>query len=117
MHLNSSLPLPCGLQLGQHCSCLHCKHCLAGSHLTLLAHRSPREASEGFELLDLNDGALWDLTLRMMAYQPGDRISAREALQHPAFGRSALSRAVRNATNKAGEVIKVRHPLHCCALL
>ena len=69
--------------------------------------RSPREASEGFELLDLNDGALWDLTLRLMAYNPGDRISASEALQHPAFGRSALSRAVRTAVNAGGEALQV----------
>ena len=87
--------------------------------------RSPREASEGFELLDLNDGALWDLTLRLMAYNPSDRISASDALQHPAFGRSAISRAVQGVLNSTGKALKVGVGQHhterglagCCKML
>jgi serine/threonine protein kinase len=38
---------------------------------------------EGFELLDLDQGAGWDLLTKLMAYRPSDRLSAAAALDHP----------------------------------
>lgn len=47
--------------------------------------RSPKDVQEAFEMLDLDDGALWDLLCALMAYNPGDRPSAAQALRHPFF--------------------------------
>ncbi|KAG2452996.1 hypothetical protein HYH02_002333 [Chlamydomonas schloesseri] len=37
----------------------------------------------GFEALDADDGAGWDLLLRLLAYKPSDRPSAAAVLAHP----------------------------------
>ncbi|GLI62557.1 hypothetical protein VaNZ11_005225 [Volvox africanus] len=37
----------------------------------------------GFEALDADDGAGWDLLTRLLSYKPSDRPSASEALAHP----------------------------------
>lgn len=42
--------------------------------------------NEGFELLDLNGGAGWELLCSLMAYKPNDRLSAAEALLSPWLG-------------------------------
>lgn len=38
---------------------------------------------EGFELLSLNNDAGWDLLCQLLKLEPGERISANEALAHP----------------------------------
>jgi len=41
--------------------------------------------AEGFELLDLDDGAGWELLCSLMAYKPTDRLTAAGALASPFF--------------------------------
>ncbi|KAK9809673.1 hypothetical protein WJX73_003046 [Symbiochloris irregularis] len=72
--------------------------------------RNAREAAEGFEMLDLDDGVMWDLCKQLMAYKPGDRISSSKALQHPTFtSLSPLAALAKlgSAFNKAGQVMAV----------
>eukprot|EP00469_Lotharella_globosa_P017453 CAMPEP_0167821146 /NCGR_PEP_ID=MMETSP0112_2-20121227/6595_1 /TAXON_ID=91324 /ORGANISM="Lotharella globosa, Strain CCCM811" /LENGTH=627 /DNA_ID=CAMNT_0007722003 /DNA_START=2278 /DNA_END=4161 /DNA_ORIENTATION=- len=47
-----------------------------------------RQYDEGFKILDANDGAGWDLLRKLLAYEPKDRPTAAEALNHPFFGAS-----------------------------
>lgn len=42
-----------------------------------------KDMAEGFELLDKDGGAGWDLLTKLMAYKPSDRLSASAALAHP----------------------------------
>lgn len=51
-----------------------------------MEQRGSREAAQGFELLDLDGGAGWDLLQRLVAYDPGSRLSASQALNHRLFG-------------------------------
>lgn len=72
-----------------------------------MSKRPSRDYVEGFQLLDLDDGALWDLLKQLMAYQPNKRLTAAGALQHPAFGTGLIGRlnvilsSVGNAAEKA----------------
>ena len=43
----------------------------------------PRDLAEGFEVLDADGGAGWDLAKRLVAYKPGARLTAAAALRHP----------------------------------
>jgi hypothetical protein len=43
----------------------------------------PKELQEGFEVLEADGGAGWDLLTKLMAYKPSDRLTAAAALQHP----------------------------------
>lgn len=41
-----------------------------------------KELKEGFEMLDMDDGAGWDLMKRLLSYEPSNRPSAASALRH-----------------------------------
>ena len=58
----------------------------------VLSKRPSKEYLEGFQILDMDNGALWDLLKQLMAYEPSKRLSAAKALQHPAFGTGLLGR-------------------------
>eukprot|EP00955_Chlamydomonas_euryale_P080144 363384-Chlamydomonas_euryale.AAC.3 len=42
-----------------------------------------KEYADGLEMLDLDDGAGWDLLCQCMAFKPSNRPSARDAIGHP----------------------------------
>uniref|UniRef100_A0A7S3VTM9 Protein kinase domain-containing protein n=1 Tax=Dunaliella tertiolecta TaxID=3047 RepID=A0A7S3VTM9_DUNTE len=48
------------------------------------------EVAEGFEVLDLDNGAGWELLCSLMAYKPSERLSATEALLSPFVGSAPL---------------------------
>eukprot|EP00803_Ostreobium_quekettii_P001794 evm.model.scf_816.3 EVM.evm.TU.scf_816.3 scf_816:24362-31618(-) len=52
----------------------------------LMEGKNNREYTEGFELLDMNGRAGWDLVRRLLAYNPRKRPSASDALGHRWFG-------------------------------
>lgn len=52
----------------------------------ILSKRASRDYIEGFQLLDMNNKAMWDLLKQLMAYEPNKRLTAAAALQHQAFG-------------------------------
>lgn len=72
----------------------------------ILSKRPSKEYLEGFQIADMDDGAMWDLLKQLTAYSPGKRLSAAAALRHPAFGTGLLGRlnvlisTVGNATDK-----------------
>ncbi|GBG70956.1 hypothetical protein CBR_g8256 [Chara braunii] len=47
--------------------------------------RVAQEYKHGFEILDMDDGAGWDLVQKMVSYKGRQRISAGGALDHPYF--------------------------------
>lgn len=51
-----------------------------------------REYTEGFQMMDMDNGALWDLTKQLMAYEPSKRLSAASALTHEAFGKGLFGK-------------------------
>lgn len=52
---------------------------------------------EGFEVMDLERGAGWDLVTSLLAFQPQDRLTATQCLEHRWFsGAAASSDAVSN---------------------
>lgn len=51
---------------------------------------------EGFEILDLNNGAGWELLCSLLAYKPSDRPSASEALNNPWLGNKTLASSIAN---------------------
>jgi hypothetical protein len=59
---------------------------------SILSKRPSRDYLDGFQMLDLDDRALWDLLKQLMAYQPSKRLSAAGALRHRAFGTGLVSR-------------------------
>ena len=50
-----------------------------------------KDLLEGFEILDLDDGAAWNLLCDLMSYEPRKRPSATEALSSPMFDGDADS--------------------------
>jgi len=63
--------------------------------------------AEGFDILDLDDGAGWKLVCSLMVYKPVDRIYASEALLSPFFNSTGSSRgaSLTGATAAAKGVI------------
>eukprot|EP01025_Chloroclados_australasicus_P047244 TRINITY_DN5265_c0_g1_i1.p1 TRINITY_DN5265_c0_g1~~TRINITY_DN5265_c0_g1_i1.p1 ORF type:complete len:324 (+),score=42.83 TRINITY_DN5265_c0_g1_i1:103-972(+) len=45
--------------------------------------RSSAALAEGFALLDADNGAGWDLLCKLVTFKPENRLSARQALNHP----------------------------------
>ncbi len=43
-------------------------------------------------MMDLDQGALWDLLKQLMAYEPSRRLTAAGALRHRAFSSGVVSR-------------------------
>ena len=68
------------------------KHDLDRWRQALMSKRPSRDYVEGFQLLDLDDGAMWSLLKQLMAYEPNKRLTAAKALQHPAFGTGLIGR-------------------------
>lgn len=58
----------------------------------ILSKRPSREYQEAFQLLDRDNGAMWDLLQQLMAFEPNKRLTASAALQHPAFATGIFSR-------------------------
>ena len=67
-----------------------------------------RDYAEGFQMMDMDNGALWDLTKRLMAYDPSKRLSAAAALRHEAFGRGAVGQLNVVLARASAAVDKVR---------
>lgn len=73
---------------------------------SILSKRPSREYVEGFQVADMDNGAMWDLLKLLTAYDPSKRLSAAAALRHPAFGTGLIGRlnvllsSVGNATDK-----------------
>ena len=87
----------------------------------ILSKRPSREFVEGFQLADLDNGAVWDLLKLLTAYDPGRRLSAAAALRHPAFGTGLVGRlnvllsGVGSATDKVAVISAgIRRFLLCC---
>jgi len=53
-----------------------------------------KDWAEGFQCMDLYDGAGWDLACGLVQYAPEKRLSAQEALGHPAITASPLTKAL-----------------------
>ena len=51
-----------------------------------------KEYAEGFQIMDMDNGALWDLTKQLMAHDPRKRLSAAAALTHESFGRGIFGK-------------------------
>jgi len=60
---------------------------------------------EGFRVLDANNGAGWDLLKRLLAYDPKERPSAAEALNHPFFGERNVMGMVATLFSSTGKVL------------
>lgn len=79
----------------------------------ILSKRPSKEYIEGFQLVDMDDGAMWDLLKQLTAYAPGKRLSAASALRHPACGTGVIGRlnvilsSVGSATDRVS--------LDCCS--
>ena len=58
----------------------------------ILSKRPSREYVEGFQIADMDNGAMWDLLKLLTAYDPSKRLSAAAALRHPAFGTGIVGR-------------------------
>jgi len=56
-----------------------------------MEQKGSRETAEGFQLLDLEGGAGWDLLCRLVTYDPARRLSAAEAFSHRLFGGFGLN--------------------------
>jgi len=70
------------------------------------AQEKGRQYGEGFRILDANDGAGWDLLRKLLAYEPKDRPTAAEALNHPFFGASmSPMRVVNQAWSKTQKAL------------
>ena len=73
---------------------------------SILSKRPSREYVEGFQVADMDNGAMWDLLKLLTAYDPSRRLTAAAALRHPAFGTGLVGRlnvllsSVGNATDK-----------------
>lgn len=50
----------------------------------------PKDLEEGFQLLDSEGGAGWDLAAQLVAYNPDDRPTASQALVHPFIANSPV---------------------------
>ena len=68
------------------------------------ARRGGRDFAEGFEVLDLEGGAAWELAVALMQKAPRKRLGAEAALGSPLFGTSALGRSLGRALSAAGDV-------------
>lgn len=74
----------------------------------VLQKKGVKEYEEGFEVLDLDNGAAWDLICQLLEYEPTRRTSAAAALSHPLFGGGTLA-AVANTLSKVTAPLQVRH--------
>ena len=72
--------------------------------MLLQERRGGRDFVEGFEVLDLEGGAGWDLVVALMQKEPRKRLSAEAALGSPLFGSSAISRSLGAVLSRAGNV-------------
>jgi len=68
------------------------------------ARRGGRDFAEGFEVLDLEGGAAWELAVALMQKAPRKRLGAEAALGSPLFGTSALGRSLGRALSAAGDM-------------
>ena len=72
----------------------------------ILSKRPSKEYIEGFQIADMDNGAMWSLLKLLTAYDPSKRLSAAAALRHPAFGTGLIGRlnvvlsSVGSATDK-----------------
>ncbi|KAK9909952.1 hypothetical protein WJX75_009980 [Coccomyxa subellipsoidea] len=64
--------------------------------------RNSREYAEGFAMLDLDDGAPWDLVCSLMQAAPRKRLSASAAAAHPALG-GGITAALNSLSRRAGD--------------
>lgn len=64
--------------------------------------RHAKDAAEGFEVLNLDNGIMWDLCKLLMKYKPSERVSAPAALQHGVFNPLAPTRAFAKIAELAG---------------
>jgi len=74
---------------------------------SILSKRPSKEYLEGFQMLDLDERALWDLLKQLMAYEPSRRLSAAGALRHRAFRTGLVGRltgVLSNVGNVADQV-------------
>ena len=78
---------------------------------TVMAKKTmSKDYAEGFQMMDMDNGAMWDLTKQLMAYDPSKRLSAPAALRHEAFGTGMFGK-VNVVLAKASAVVdQVRTP-------
>lgn len=70
--------------------------------MALQERRNSKEYAEGFAMLDLDDGAPWDLVCSLMQAAPRKRLSASAAAAHPALG-GGITAALNSLLLRAGE--------------
>lgn len=73
--------------------------------------RNSREYAEGFAMLDLDDGAPWDLVCSLMQAAPRKRLSASAAAAHPALG-GGITAALNSLSRRAGDAADKVRPGH-----
>ncbi len=97
-HVNN-VPFNCALphRLVLHSGLIHQMACLV-----LQERRNSREYTEGFAMLDLDDGAPWDLVCSLMQAAPRKRLSASAAAAHPALG-GGITAALNSLSRRAGD--------------
>ena len=78
------------------------------------ARRGGRDFAEGFEVLDLEGGAAWEVVVALMQKAPRKRLGAEAALGSPLFGTSALGRSLGRALSAAGDVADQVRPRARC---
>jgi len=74
----------------------------ASSSSAASASSSSTSYAAGFELLDLDGGAGWELVCGLLALQPGDRLSAAAALRHPWLARAEGAEGLLSSSAVAG---------------
>eukprot|EP00873_Tetraselmis_striata_P010150 jgi/Tetstr1/430414/TSEL_020224.t1 len=61
-----------------------------------------KDMKDAMAVVDADGGQMWNLLTKLVVYRPGDRLSASQALSHPALGKTGILTPLKGAASELG---------------